>query len=144
MWSSTLTMKTTSHSKPFDCTRKKRGIKTKLSQGFLPNYTRTVLANYESQKNTWWIVVKVMEFSLSCLRERKFSLSRSDIKSIKALSTLRQPFPSATTLLSPSTATNLVDKNTETSSSKYWRTCREKWSNFNMWMHQDLGEDKVI
>lgn len=84
-----------------------------------------------SEKNTWWMVVKVMDFSLSCLRERKLSLSRSDINSIKALSTLRQPFPSAATLASPSTATNLVDKNSETSSSKYWRTCMEKRSNSN-------------
>lgn len=98
------------------------------------NSNRTVKlkkGNCGSQKYTWWMVVKVTEFSLLCLLERKFSLSRSDMKSIKALSTLTQPFSSATVLLAPSAAMNLVDKNSETSSSKYWRTCGEKGSDCN-------------
>lgn len=72
------------------------------------------------------MVVKVTEFSFSCLREWKFSLSRSDMWTTKALSTLKHPLSSI--FFSPLTAKNLVDKKSDTSSNRYWRTCTHKIS----------------
>lgn len=130
-------MKTTSHSKPFDCIWKTRRNFTKKTEKWYSNIhllivycfqTKTILKVIQ-ERRTWWMVVKVTEFLLSRRRVQKFAFSLSDIWSTKAFRALRHPGSLSTVSLFPSSTVKWLDKKLETSSSKYWRTFKNKKCN---------------